>query len=91
MIMHVGLGCLMMHDMYDLQCLNVGITPGCYTRPQAVRILRKQGDEVEVVEEEDATRELRRLESTLSTAMKQIKVGIVSLMFIFNVRDWSSS
>ena len=20
----------MMHDMHDLQCLNVGITPGCY-------------------------------------------------------------
>jgi len=46
---------------------------------------------VVAVEEEDTTRELRRLESTLSTAMKQIKVGIVSLMFIFNVRDWSSS
>ena len=22
----------MMHDMYDLQCLNAGITPGCYRR-----------------------------------------------------------
>jgi hypothetical protein len=22
----------MMHNMYDLQCLNVGITPGCYNR-----------------------------------------------------------
>ena len=21
----------MMHDMYDLQCLNVGITSGCYS------------------------------------------------------------
>ena len=21
-----------MHDMYDLQCLNAGITPGCYRR-----------------------------------------------------------
>jgi len=30
MIKHVGFGCLMMHDMHDLQCLNVGITPGCY-------------------------------------------------------------
>ena len=30
MIKHVGFGCLMMHDMRDLQCLNVGITPGCY-------------------------------------------------------------
>ena len=23
----------MMHDMHDLQCLNVGITPGCYNVP----------------------------------------------------------
>ena len=30
MIRHVWLGCLMMHDMYDLQCLNAGVTPGCY-------------------------------------------------------------
>ena len=44
-----------------------------------------------VVEEEDTTRELRRLESTLSTVMKQIKVSIASSMFIFNVGDWSSS
>ena len=40
------------------------------SRPQAVRILRKRGDEVVVVEEEDTTRELRRLESTLSRVMK---------------------
>ena len=44
-----------------------------------------------VVEEEDTTRELKRLESTLSMAMKQIKVGIVSSMFIFNIGDWSCS
>ena len=60
------------------------------SRPQAVRILRKWGDEVVVVEEEDTTREVRRLESTLSTAMKQIKVSIASAMSIFDVRDWSS-
>ena len=24
----------MMHDMRDLQCLNAGITPGCYTSPR---------------------------------------------------------
>ena len=40
------------------------------SRPQAIRILHKRGDEVVVVEEEDTTMELRRLESTLSTAMK---------------------
>ena len=44
-----------------------------------------------VVEEEDTTRELRGLESNLSTAMKQIKVCIASSMLIFNVGDWSSS
>ena len=31
MIRYVWLGCLMMHNMHDLQCLNAGITPGCYT------------------------------------------------------------
>ena len=40
------------------------------SRPQAVRILHKQGDEVVVVEEEDTTRELRRLESALVGVMK---------------------
>ena len=57
------------------------------SRPQAIQILRKQGDEVVVIEEEDTTRELRRLESTLSTVMKQIKVSTVSAMFIFDVGD----
>ena len=55
------------------------------SRPQAIRILRKRGDEVVVVEEEDTTREVRRLESTLSTAMKQIKVSIALAMFVFGV------
>ena len=61
------------------------------SRPQAGRILHKRGDKVVVVEEEDTTRELRRLESTLSTTMNQIKVCIASSMFIFNVEDWSLS
>ena len=61
------------------------------SRPQAVRILRKWGDEVVVVEEEDTTREVRRLESTLSTVMKQIKVSIASSMFVYDVGDWGSS
>jgi len=38
-------------------------------QPQAVRILHKRGNEVMVVEE-DTTREVKRLESTLSIAMK---------------------
>ena len=40
-----------------------------------------------VVEEEDTTREVRRLESTLSIAIKQIKVSIASSMFILDVGD----
>ena len=42
-----------------------------------------------VVEEEDTTREVRRLESTLSMVMKQIKVSIASSMFVFDFGDWS--
>ena len=61
------------------------------SQPQAVLILHRRGDEVVVVEEEDTTRELRRLESTLSTAMKQIKVSITSAMSVCVVGDWSSS
>ena len=60
-------------------------------QPQAIWILRKWGDKVVVVEEEDTTREVRRLVSTLSTAMKQIKVSIASTMSICVVRDRSSS
>ena len=40
------------------------------SRPQAIRILRKRGDEVVVVEEEGTSREVKRLWSTLSIAMK---------------------
>ena len=40
------------------------------SRPQAIRIIRKRGDEVVVIEEEDTTKELRRLESTLFGVMK---------------------
>ena len=61
------------------------------SRPQAVRILRKRGDEVVFVEEEDTTRELRRLESTLSRVMKQIKVSTTPRMLVFVIGDRSSS
>ena len=44
-----------------------------------------------VVEEEDTTRELRRLESTLDEVMKQIKVSTTSGMLLFDVGDRSSS
>ena len=57
------------------------------SRPQAVRILHKRGDEVVVVEEEDTTREVKRLWSTLSTMMKQIEVSIASAESIFGVGE----
>ena len=47
-------------------------------RPQAVRILRKRGDEIVIVEEEDTTKEFRRLETALTGVMKQIKVNTLS-------------
>ena len=60
------------------------------SRPQVVRILYKRGDEVMVVEEEDTSREVKRLRSTLSTAMKQFEVSIASAMSIFGVGEWGS-
>ena len=44
-----------------------------------------------VVEEEDTTRELRRLESALMTVMKQVKVSTMPAMFVFDVGNWTSS
>ena len=44
-------------------------------RPQAVWILRKRGDEIVIVEEEDSTKEFRRLETALTGVMKHIKVN----------------
>ena len=61
------------------------------SRSQTIHIIHKRGEEVVVIEEEDTTREVRRLESTLSTVMNQIKVSIASSMFIFDIGDWSSS
>ena len=60
-------------------------------RPQAVRILHKRGDEVVVIEEEDTTREMRRLKTTLAGVMKQIEVSTASKILIFDVGDRSSS
>ena len=47
-------------------------------RPQAVRILRKRSEEIVIVEEEDTTKEFRRLETALTDVMKQIKVNTAS-------------
>ena len=60
-------------------------------RPQSVRILCKRGYEVVVIEEEDTTREMRRLKTALAGVMKQIKVSTASRMLVYDVGDQSSS
>ena len=60
-------------------------------RPQSVQILRKHEDEVVVIEEEDTTREMRRLKTALAGVMKQIEVSTASRVFLFDVGDRSSS
>ena len=59
-------------------------------RPQAILILRKHGDDIVIVEEEDTTREFRRLETALARVMKQIKVSTVSGKLLFDVGNWIS-
>ena len=58
------------------------------SRPQTARIFRKRGEEIVVVEEEETTREVKRLWSTLCKAMKQIEVSVVSAMSVFGVGDY---
>ena len=41
-----------------------------------------------VIEEEDTTREVERLRSTLCMAMKQIEVSATSAVFVFGVGDY---
>ena len=41
-----------------------------------------------VVEEEDTTREVKRLRSTVCTAMNQIEVSVVLAVSVFGVRDY---
>ena len=60
-------------------------------RPQAVRILRKRSDDIVIVEEEDTTREFRRLETALVEVMKQIKVSTASVMLFVDVGIWIST
>ena len=55
------------------------------SQTQTVRIFRKRGEEIVVVEEEDTTREVQRLRSTLCTVMKQIEVSVASAVSIFSV------
>ena len=41
-----------------------------------------------VVEEEDTTREVKQLWSTLCIAMKQIEVSVVSVVSVFGIGDY---
>ena len=58
------------------------------SRPQTVCIFHKRGEEIVIVEEEDTTREVKRLRSTLCTAMKQIEVSVASTVSAFGVGDY---
>ena len=60
-------------------------------RLQAIRILQKHGDDIVIIEEEDTTREFRRLETALTGVMKQIKVSTVSGMILVDVGNWIST
>ena len=60
-------------------------------RLQSVRILRKRGDEVVVIEEEDTTKEMKRLKSAIARVMKQIEVSTTFGMLVYDVGDRSSS
>ena len=58
------------------------------SQPQTIRIFHKRVEEVVVVEEEDTTLEVKRLRSTLCTAMKQIEVSVASAVSVFGARDY---
>jgi len=60
-------------------------------RFQSVRILRKRGDDVVVIEEEDTTREMKRLKSIVARVMKQIEVSTAFGMLDYDVGDQTSS
>ena len=57
-------------------------------RPQSVRILRKRGDDIVIVEEEDTTKEFRRLETALTGVTKQINVSTTSGKVLVDVWNW---
>jgi len=56
-------------------------------KPQSVRILRKRGEEVVVVEEEDTTREIKRLKTTVAGVMTRIEVSTSLGTLIYVVGD----
>ena len=57
-------------------------------RPQSVRILRKHSDDIVIIEEEDTTKEFRRLETALISVMKQIKVNTTSGKVLVVFWNW---
>ena len=57
-------------------------------QPQSVRILQKRDDDVVIVEEEDKTKEFRRLETALTDVMKQIKVNTASGKVLVDFWNW---
>ena len=54
-------------------------------KPQSVWILRKRGEEVVVVEEENTTREIKRLKSAVAGVMTQIEVSTAPETLIYVV------
>ena len=47
--------------------------------PQSVQIIWKRGEEVVVVEEENTTREIKRLKSAVAGVMTQIEVSVMPI------------
>ena len=60
-------------------------------KPQSIRILRKRGEEVVVIEEENTTREIKRLKSAVAGVMTQIEVSTTPEILIYVVGDQSLS
>ena len=56
-------------------------------KPQSIWILRKRGEEVVVVEEENTTREIKRLKSAIAGVMTQIEVSTTLGTLIYVVGD----
>jgi len=55
--------------------------------PQSIRILWKRGEEVVVIEEENTTREIKRLKSVVAGVMTQIEVSTAPITPIYVVGD----
>ena len=58
---------------------------------QSVQIIHKRGDEVVVIEEENTTREMKRLKTVVAGVMNQIEVSTATEMLVHVIGDRSSS